>query len=80
MFVPPDESDENSEGIEVPKVMADIFESVIAAVFLDSGMDVEKTWLVVYKLLKPTLGKIAYTITCIKCFCKCIVFASVYYM
>lgn len=56
VFVPLDDSDENSEGIEVPKVLADLFESVIAAVFLDCGMNVETTWLVVYNLLKPTFG------------------------
>lgn len=57
VFVPPDDSDENNDGIEVPKILADIFESVVAAVFVDTGMDVERTWLIVYKLLKTTFGK-----------------------
>ncbi|KAK3750725.1 hypothetical protein QZH41_017278, partial [Actinostola sp. cb2023] len=58
VFVTPDDNDENNDSIEVPKVLADIFESVIGAVFIDSGMDVERTWLVVYHLLKSTFGKI----------------------
>ena len=32
-------SEEEEEGIEAPKVLGDIFESVAGAIFLDSGMD-----------------------------------------
>ena len=37
-------STQDKEGIEAPKVLGDIFESVAGAVFLDSGMDLTKVW------------------------------------
>lgn len=46
-------SEENAEGIEAPKVLGDIFESVAGAVFLDSGMDLTKIWGVYYRMMKP---------------------------
>jgi dsRNA-specific ribonuclease len=52
-----DNSDETQEGIEVPKVLADLFEAVIGAVFVDCGQDEEKTWHVVFPLLQATLGE-----------------------
>ena len=50
-------SDEDEEGIEAPKVLGDIFESVAGAVFLDSGMDLTKVWGVYYRMMKPYIGK-----------------------
>ena len=47
------------EGIEAPKVLGDIFESVAGAIFLDSGMDLTKTWRVYYRMMKPYIGKLA---------------------
>ncbi|XP_015776860.1 PREDICTED: endoribonuclease Dicer-like [Acropora digitifera] len=46
-------SEENAEGIDTPKVLGDIFESVAGAVFLDSGMDLTKIWGVYYRMMKP---------------------------
>lgn len=44
----------DSDGaVEAPKVLGDIFESVAGAVFLDSGMDIVKTWEVYYRMMKP---------------------------
>ena len=50
---------EEEEGIEAPKVLGDIFESVAGAIFLDSGMDLTKTWGVYYRMMKPYIGKLA---------------------
>ena len=52
-------SEEEEEGIEAPKVLGDIFESVAGAIFLDSGMDLTKTWGVYYRMMKPYIGKLA---------------------
>lgn len=50
-------SQEEEEGVEAPKVLGDIFESVAGAVFLDSGMDLTKIWGVYYRMMKPYIGK-----------------------
>ena len=50
---------EEEEGIEAPKVLGDIFESVAGAIFLDSDMDLTKTWGVYYRMMKPYIGKLA---------------------
>ena len=49
-------SKEDEEGIEAPKVLGDIFESVAGAIFLDSGMDLTKIWGVYYRMMKPYIG------------------------
>ncbi|XP_059489043.1 endoribonuclease Dicer-like isoform X2 [Neocloeon triangulifer] len=38
--------------LEVPKVLGDIFESIVGAVFLDCGKDFVETWRVIYPLMK----------------------------
>ena len=43
------------EMVEVPKVLGDVFESLIGAVFLDTGHDLEKVW-AVYTRLCPQLS------------------------
>lgn len=50
-------SQEEEEGVEAPKVLGDIFESVAGAVFLDSGMDLTRIWGVYYRMMKPYIGK-----------------------
>ena len=56
-------SEEDEEGIEAPKVLGDIFESVAGAVFLDSGMDLTKIWGVYYRMMKPYIGKLTNVMT-----------------
>lgn len=43
----------------MPKVLGDLFEAMIGAVFLDSGMDLKLTWKVIYGLMKEEI--IAFT-------------------
>ena len=49
-------STKDEEGIEAPKVLGDIYESVAGAVFLDSGMDLTKVWGVYYRMMQPYIG------------------------
>ena len=72
-FITVSEADE--EGIEAPKVLGDVFESVAGAVFLDSGMDLIATWRVYYSMMKPYIGKLEFltraefqnTTSCVHC-------------
>ncbi|XP_028170236.1 endoribonuclease Dicer isoform X1 [Ostrinia furnacalis] len=40
-----------AEYVEVPKVLSDIFESLIGAIFLDSGGDLAAVWAVIYRIM-----------------------------
>lgn len=44
-----------AEAVDVPKVVGDLFESIVGAVFLDCGLNLEQTWDVIYNLLKQEL-------------------------
>lgn len=41
--------------VDVPKCLGDLFESIVGAVFLDSGLSLKKTWDVIYELIKGEL-------------------------
>ncbi|XP_063695845.1 endoribonuclease Dcr-2 [Culicoides brevitarsis] len=41
--------------IDVPKVLGDVFESLIGAIFFDSGSNLEVTWKVIYKLMQQEI-------------------------
>ncbi|XP_033221777.1 endoribonuclease Dicer isoform X2 [Belonocnema kinseyi] len=40
-----------AEHVDVPKVLGDIFESFIGAIYIDSGKDLLKVWQIVYSLM-----------------------------
>lgn len=47
-----EESDRKmAEFVDVPKALGDVFESLVAAIFLDSGNDFAVTWRVIYGLM-----------------------------
>lgn len=46
------------QDVEVPKTLGDIFESVAGAIYLDSGMSLDKVWEVYYRMMKPEIGKL----------------------
>ena len=52
-----DDSDEDDDFDEkvVPKVLGDVFESVAAAIFIDSGGDMGEVWRVYYPMMKEFL-------------------------
>lgn len=44
-------SEKMAEFIDVPKALGDVFESLVGAVFLDSGNDLAVTWKVIYGMM-----------------------------
>ncbi|KAG5680087.1 hypothetical protein PVAND_009613 [Polypedilum vanderplanki] len=50
-----DEETSSAEAVNVPKVLGDIFESIIGAVFCDSNNSLSKTWNVIYNLMKEEI-------------------------
>ena len=54
--------------IEVPKVLGDVFEALVCAIFLDSGMNLELVWKIVFPMFMPFIGKIL--LVFILFFCK----------
>ncbi|RWS19391.1 endoribonuclease Dicer-like protein, partial [Leptotrombidium deliense] len=46
---------EHNEEVEIPKILGDIFESVAAALYLDSGFFLDAVWKVYYKFFEPLL-------------------------
>lgn len=51
LLLRPAKGDRMGEYVDVPKTLGDIMESIIGAVFLDSGNDLTETWSVVYRLM-----------------------------
>ena len=43
--------------IDVPKALADIFESLVGAIYIDNGFDLDEVWRVIYKMIKVEVGK-----------------------
>lgn len=41
----------SAENIDVPKALGDVFESIVGAIYLDCGMDMQKVWTIVYKIM-----------------------------
>ena len=52
-----EDEDDDSEDIEVPKVLGDIYESVAGAIYLDSNMDLDTVWKVYHPMLKRYIEK-----------------------
>lgn len=44
--------------MDVPKVLGDLFESLAAAVYLDSGKSLTTVWNVFYKLMHNEIGNV----------------------
>lgn len=43
--------------VDVPKALGDLFESIVGAIFLDSGLDLVVTWNVIYRLMSRELNQ-----------------------
>ncbi|XP_063958969.1 endoribonuclease Dicer-like [Lytechinus pictus] len=54
-----DGEEDESEDIEVPKALGDIFESVAGAIYLDSGMSLNAVWKVYYPMMKQQIEQYA---------------------
>lgn len=46
-----------AENVDVPKVLGDVFESLVGAIYLDCGKNLNTVWKVVYNLMKEEIGK-----------------------
>lgn len=47
------ECDDNiAEYIDVPKMLGDVFEAIIGAIFMDTHFNLKKTWCVIYRLMQ----------------------------
>lgn len=47
-----------AESIEVPKVLGDLFESLIAAIYLDCDRNLNFVWKIVYRFLEKEISKL----------------------
>ncbi|CAK8683082.1 unnamed protein product [Clavelina lepadiformis] len=52
-----EEEEAETEDVEVPKALGDIFESVAGAIFMDSGMDLNAVWEVYSAMMLPLIEK-----------------------
>lgn len=59
VFVMATEGREDSEQVEVPKALGDLFEAVAGAIYLDCGADLERVWEIYLPILKPSIGEYA---------------------
>lgn len=50
------DEDEDNELLDPPKSLSDVFEAIVGAVFVDSGMSLETVWKTFEPILKPLLG------------------------
>lgn len=55
-----DQDDDQFEVNEAPKFLADLFESIAGAIYLDSDCSLEAVWKVYYPILYPYFGKIKF--------------------
>lgn len=44
--------------IDAPKVLADLFESLIAAIYLDCNRDLNVVWTILYRFLEKEISKL----------------------
>lgn len=56
------DEDEDNELLDPPKCLSDVFEAIVGAVFVDSGMSLDTVWTTFEPILKPLLGML--TIVC----------------
>lgn len=47
-----------AEYIDVPKVLGDLFETLIGAIYLDSNRNLTKVWEMVYSFMHKEIGKV----------------------
>lgn len=43
--------------VDVPKILGDLFESVVGAIYLDTGKDLAKVWEIVYGLMNKEISE-----------------------
>ena len=48
---------DETEDIEVPKALGDIFESVAGSIYLDSGLSLDAVWQVYYRMMREEIDQ-----------------------
>lgn len=46
-----------SEELDAPKMLGDLLESLVGAIFVDSQCSLDAVWRVLFRLIKPDMGK-----------------------
>jgi len=46
-----------AESVDVPKALGDLFESLIAAIYIDCNRDLNFVWNICYKLMEKEISK-----------------------
>lgn len=46
-----------AEEVRVPKVLADVFEALAGAIFIDSGYNLKRLWKIYYNIMKTEISK-----------------------
>lgn len=46
-----------AEFVDVPKILGDLFESVVGAIYLDTGKNVSKVWEIVYSMMQKEISE-----------------------
>ncbi|KAK9511555.1 hypothetical protein O3M35_000188 [Rhynocoris fuscipes] len=57
LFLIEEQSTQVAESVDVPKILGDVFESLAAAIYLDSGKNLQKVWDVYYHLMKREIDE-----------------------
>jgi len=60
-----------TEYVDVPKVLGDLFESLIGAIYLDSGKSLARVWEIIYSLMHKEIGKKLTRARARACVCVC---------
>ena len=58
MVASSDSDEDDAEEMMAPKVLGDILESIAGAVFIDSGMNLQRVWEVFQPHFQPLIGKV----------------------
>lgn len=60
LFLIEEQNAQVAESVDVPKLLGDLFESIAAAIYLDSGKNLQLVWNVYFNLMKKEIGNISF--------------------
>lgn len=46
-----------AEEVQAPKILADVFEALAGAIFIDSGYNLKLLWKIYYNIMKDEIGE-----------------------
>ncbi|CAB3226918.1 unnamed protein product [Arctia plantaginis] len=62
LYLIDEEECQMAEYVEVPKVLSDMFEALVGAIYLDSGGDLKLVWSVIYRIMHEEIHSFSYRI------------------